>query len=59
MCEISYVDGSESWCLREKEMVILRRTERAMNQVTSGVKVLDQRKSEELMEMLKYRSVFG
>ena len=22
--------GSEAWCLREKEMVILRRTERAM-----------------------------
>ena len=39
--------GSEVWCLREKEMAILRRTERAM----CGVKLLDRRNSEELMDM--------
>ena len=31
--------GSEAWCLREKEMAILRRIERAMIQVMCGVKL--------------------
>ena len=44
--------GSEAWCLREKEMAILRRTERAMIRAMSGVKLLDRRNSEELMDML-------
>ena len=44
--------GSEAWCLREKEMAILRRTERAMIRVMCGVKLLDRRNSEELMDML-------
>ena len=35
--------GSEALGLREKEMVILRRTERAMIRVICGVKLLDQR----------------
>ena len=43
--------GSEAWCFREKEMAILRRTERAMIQAMCGVKLLDQRNSEELMDM--------
>ena len=33
-------------------MAILRRTERAMIQAMCGVKLLDQRNSEELMDML-------
>ena len=37
--------GSEAWCLREREMGILRRTERAMIRVMCGVKVLDRRNS--------------
>ena len=44
--------GSEEWCLSEKEMAILRRTERAMIQAMCGVKLLDRRNSEELMGML-------
>ena len=44
--------GSEAWCLREKEMAILRRTERAMIRAICGVKLLDRRNSEELMDML-------
>ena len=44
--------GSEAWCLREKEMAILRRAERALIRAMSGVKQLDQRNSEELMDML-------
>ena len=44
--------GSEAWCLREKEMAILRRNERAMIRAMCGVKLLDRRNSEELMDML-------
>ena len=43
---------SEAWCLREKEMAILGRTERAMIRAMSDVKLLDRRNSEELMDML-------
>ena len=43
--------GSETWCLREKEMAILR-TERAMIRVMCGVKLLNRRNSEKLMDML-------
>ena len=38
--------------MREKEMTILRRTERAMIRAMCGVKLLDPRNSEELMDML-------
>ena len=44
--------GSEAWCLGEKELAILRRTERAMIRAMCGVKLLDRRNSEELMDML-------
>ena len=44
--------GSKAWCLREKEMAIFRRTERAMIRAMCGVKLLDQRNSEELLDML-------
>ena len=43
--------GSESWCLKEKEMAILR-TERAKIRAMFGVKLLDRRNSEQLMDML-------
>ena len=44
--------GSETWCLRESEMAILRRTERAMVRSMCGVKLVDRKNAEELMEML-------
>ena len=44
--------GSETWCLRENEMVILRRTERAMVRSMCGVKLVDRKNTEELMKML-------
>ena len=47
--------GSEAWCLREKEVAILRRTERAMIRAMCGVKLLDRRNSEELMDMLSIK----
>ena len=44
--------GSETWCLRESEMSILRRTERAMVRSMCGVKLVDRKNTEELMKML-------
>ena len=44
--------GSEARCLRERKMAILRRTERAMIRAMCGVKLLDRRNSEELVDML-------
>ena len=44
--------GSETWCLRESEMTISRRTERAMVRSMCAVKLLDRKNVEELMEML-------
>ena len=43
--------GSETWCLRENEMVILR-TERTMVRSMCGMKLVDRKKMEDLMEML-------
>ena len=44
--------GSESWCLREKELETMRRTERAMIRAMCGVKLMDRRNTEQLMDML-------
>ena len=44
--------GSEAWCLRETEMAISRRIERATVRSMCGVKLEDRKNMEELMEML-------
>ena len=44
--------GSETWSLRENEMIILRRTERAMVRLMCGVKLVDGKNTEDLMKML-------
>uniref|UniRef100_A0A0L8HLF9 Uncharacterized protein n=1 Tax=Octopus bimaculoides TaxID=37653 RepID=A0A0L8HLF9_OCTBM len=44
--------GSETWCLREREMAILRRTERAMVREVCGMRLFDKRRTEGLMGML-------
>ena len=44
--------GSETWCFRENEMAILRRTERAMVRAICGSKLMEKKKTEDLMEML-------
>ena len=44
--------GSETWCLRESEMAIMRRTERALVRSMCEVKLVDRKNTEELMEML-------
>ena len=44
--------GSETWCLRENEIAILRRTERAMVRAMCGAKRMEKKSTEDLMEML-------
>ena len=44
--------GSETWCLRESEMGSLGRSERTMVRSMCGVKLVDRKKMEELMEMV-------
>ena len=44
--------GSETWCLRENEIEILRRTERAMVRAMCGAKLMKKKRTEDLMEML-------
>ena len=50
---------SETWCLRENEVLvaILRRAERSMVRVISNVKLVDKRNIVELMEMLGLKEV--
>ena len=40
------------WCLRENKVVILRRAKRSMVRVMCGVKLVNKRNTEELMDML-------
>jgi len=49
---ILVLHGSETWCLRENEMEIFRRTERAMVREMCGAKLMEKKRMEDLMEML-------
>ena len=44
--------GSETWCLKENEKAILRRTERAMVRAMCGQKVVDRETTKKQMDML-------
>ena len=44
--------GSEAWCLKEREMGILRKTERSMVRAMCGVQLKDRKRSTDLMFML-------
>ena len=44
-----------SWCLKENEKAILRRTERATVRAMCDQKVVDRKSTEEQMDMLKLR----
>ena len=46
-----YLYGNKTLCLRENEMAILRRTEKAMIRAMCGVKIIEKR-SQELMSLL-------
>ena len=43
--------GSETWYLRENEMAILRRTEKAMIRAICEDKIIEKRRSQELMSL--------
>ena len=43
---------SETWCLGENEMAILRNTERTMVRAMCGAKLMEKKRTEDLMEML-------
>ena len=45
--------GSETWCLREKEVAPLRRTKRAMMIAMSVIKLFDRKNTNKLMQMLE------
>ena len=47
--------GSETWCLKENENAILRRTERAMVRAMGSQKVVDRKTTEEQMDMLELK----
>ena len=49
---VTMLYGSEMWCLRENEIAILRRTERAMVRAMCGAKLMEKKRTEDLMEML-------
>ena len=44
--------GSETWCLRENKVDILKRSKRSMVRAMCGIKLVDKRNTEELMDML-------
>ena len=44
--------GSETKCLRENEMAILRRTKRGMVRAMCGAKLMEKKTTEDLMEMV-------
>ena len=50
---ISY--GSKTCCLKENEMTILRRTEKATMRAMCRVKIMEKRRSQELMSLLSLK----
>ena len=44
--------GSETWCLRGNEIAILRRTEGAVVRAMCGAKLMEKKRTEDLIEML-------
>ena len=49
---VAMLYGSVTWCLRENEIAILRRTERTMVRAMCGAKRMKKKRTEDLMEML-------
>ena len=43
--------GIETWCLRENEMAVLRKTKRAMTRPMCGTKLMEKTRTEDLMEI--------
>ena len=47
--------GREKWCLRKNEVAILRTADISIMKVMCGVKLMDKRNTEDLMEMLGWK----
>ena len=45
------------WCPRENEMAILRRTKKFMMRAMCGVKIIEKRRSQELMSLLGLKDI--
>ena len=45
---VAMLYGSETWCLRENEIAILRMTERAMVRAMCGAKLMEKKRTEDL-----------
>ena len=43
---------SETWCMKENKAAILRRAQSSMVRAMCGVKLVDKKNTEELMDML-------
>ena len=50
---------SDTWCLREIEMEILRRTEKAIIRAMCGVKLIEKRRIQELMSLLSLKDTLN
>ena len=48
---VAMLYGSETWCLKENEIAILRRTERAIVRAMCGAKLMEKKRTEDLMEI--------
>ena len=44
--------GSETWCLRENEITILRRTESAMVRAMCGAKLMEKKRTEDILRWI-------
>ena len=51
--------ASETWCLRENEMAILRRTERGMVRVMCGVRLMEKKRTEDLIGDVRIEGYSG
>ena len=51
--------GRETWCLKENEKAILRRTERAMVRAMCDQKVVDRKTTEKQMDMLRLKDTIN
>ena len=51
--------GSETWCLRDNQLAILRKTEKAMTRAMCGVKMIEKKRSQELRNLLSLKDTLN
>ena len=50
LCKIAILYGSDTWCLQGNEMAILKKTVKAMITGMCGVKLIEKRSSQKLID---------